>query len=36
MASLVASVAAEAWDKPVSIKQEGQHKGKYLIELEVV
>jgi len=36
LASIVASVAAEAWDKPVIIKQEEQHRGKYSIELEVI
>lgn len=36
LASIVASVAAEAWDKPVVIKQEEQHGGKYSIELEVM
>jgi len=36
LASIVASVAAEAWDKPVIIKQEEQLKGKYSIELEVI
>jgi len=35
LASVVASVAAEAWDKPVTIKQEEHHRGKYSIELEV-
>ena len=36
LASVVASLAAEAWDRPVTIKQEEHHKGKYSIELEVV
>lgn len=36
LASIVASVAAEAWDKPVTIKQEEHHKGKCSIELEVL
>ncbi|MFC2002711.1 hypothetical protein ACFLV4_02020 [Chloroflexota bacterium] len=36
MASIVASVIAEAWDKPITIKQEEQHKRKYHIELEVM
>lgn len=36
LASIVASVAAEAWDRPVIIKQEEQHRGKYSIELEVI
>lgn len=35
LASVVAAVAAEAWDKPVTIKQEEHHRGKYSIELEV-
>ena len=34
--SMVASVAAEAWNKPVIIKQEERHKDKYSIELEVM
>jgi len=36
LASMAASVAAEAWDRPVTIKQEEQHQGKYFIELEVL
>lgn len=36
LASMVASVAAEAWDRPVTIKQEEQHGGKCSIELEVL
>lgn len=36
LASIVASVAAEAWGKPVIIKQEEEHKGKYSIELEIM
>ncbi len=36
LASIVASVVAEAWDKPVIIKQEEHDKGKYSIELEVM
>lgn len=36
LASIVASVAAEAWDKPVIIEQEMEEKGKYSIELEVL
>ena len=36
LASMVASVAAEAWDKPVIIKQEEENKGKYSVELEVM
>ncbi len=35
IASIVASVVAEAWDKPVIIKQETAKKGQYNIELEV-
>lgn len=36
LATVVASVAAEAWDKPITIKQEEQLNGKYHIELEVI
>jgi hypothetical protein len=36
LASMVASVAAEAWDKPVTIKQEEQHGRKCSIKLEVL
>jgi len=36
LASVVASIAAEAWDKPMTIKQEGQINGKYHVELEVI
>jgi len=36
LASVVASVAAEAWDRPVTIKQEEHHNGKCSIELEVM
>lgn len=36
LASIVASVAAEAWARPVTIKQEEQHRGKCFIELEVL
>ena len=35
LASVAASVAAEAWNRPVTIKQEERHRDKYLIELEV-
>jgi hypothetical protein len=35
LATIVASVAAEAWNKPMIISQEGQYNGKYRIELEV-
>lgn len=36
LATVVASIAAEAWDKPVTIKQEEQLNGKYYVELEVI
>jgi len=36
LASVVASLAAEAWNRPVTINQEEHHKGKYSIELEVL
>jgi len=36
LASIAASVTAEAWDKPVTIKAEAKLKGKYSIELEVI
>ena len=36
LSSIVASVAAEAWNRPVTIKQEEHHRRKYSIELEVV
>jgi len=36
LASVVASVAAEALDKPVTISQEEYHKGKCSIKLEVL
>ena len=36
LASIAASVTAEAWDKPVTIKEETKLKGKYSIELEVI
>jgi hypothetical protein len=36
LASLVASIAAEAWDKPITIKQEEHLNGKYSVELEVI
>jgi len=36
LASVVASVAAEAWDRPVTIKQEERHRGRCSIELEVI
>jgi len=36
LASMVASVAAETWDKPVTIREEEHHSGKCFIELEVM
>ena len=36
LASIVASMAAEAWNRPVTINQEEHHKGKCSIELEVL
>ena len=36
LASIVASVAAEAWNRPITIKQEEHHRGRYSIELEVL
>lgn len=36
LATVVASIAAEAWDKPITIKQEEQLHGKYYVELEVI
>jgi hypothetical protein len=36
LATIVASVAAEAWDKPITIEHEEQLGGKYCIELEVI
>jgi len=35
LATVVASVAAEAWDKPMTISREAQVNGKYSVELEV-
>jgi len=35
LASVIASVAAEAWNKPVTIKSEEYQKGKCYVELEV-
>ena len=35
LATVAASIAAEAWDKPITIKQEEQLNGKYYIELEI-
>jgi hypothetical protein len=35
LAAMVASVAAEAWNKPMTISCEEQKNGKYCIELEV-
>ena len=36
LTSIVASVAAEAWNKPVTITREEHHRGIYSIELEVL
>ena len=36
LTSIVASIVAEAWDRPITIKQEEQCAGKYHIELEVI
>ena len=36
LATVVASIAAEAWNKPMTIRQEEQTNGKYNIELEVI
>ncbi len=36
LASIIASVVAEAWNKPVIIKQEAHDKGKYSVDLEVM
>lgn len=36
LATVVASIAAEAWDKPITIQQEEQINGKHYIELEVI
>jgi len=36
LASIVASLAAEAWDRPVAIKQEESLRGRYSVELEVL
>lgn len=36
LAIIVASIAAESWDKPVIINQEEPRNGKYYIELEVI
>ncbi len=35
LASIVASVTAEAWNRPVKITQEERNQGKYAIELEI-
>ncbi|OGO30986.1 MAG: hypothetical protein A2Z29_01175 [Chloroflexi bacterium RBG_16_56_11] len=35
LATVVASVAAEAWDQPMTISQEEQTDGKYCVELEI-
>ncbi len=36
LASVVATVAAEAWNRPVTITQEGKRHGRYLVELKVL
>ena len=36
LAAIVASIAAEAWNKPMTISQEEQINGKYCVELEVI
>ena len=36
LASIVASVAAEAWSRPIMIQQEEYLKGKCFMELEVI
>ena len=36
LASVVAAVAAEAWNRPITITQEGKRGGKYLVELRVL
>ncbi len=36
LASIVASVSAEAWNKPVTIKQERIQNGKHYVEVEVM
>jgi hypothetical protein len=36
LASVVASIAAEAWDRPMTIKHEERINGKYHVELEVI
>ncbi|HJX13600.1 MAG TPA: hypothetical protein VJ377_08770 [Dehalococcoidales bacterium] len=36
LASMVASIAAEAWDRPVTIRREEQSNGKYRVALEVL
>ena len=36
LATVVASIAAEAWDKPIAISQEVRVNGKYCVELEVL
>ena len=36
LASIVASLAAEAWDKPVNIKHEEHSKGRCSVEIEVM
>jgi hypothetical protein len=36
MATIIASVTAEAWDAPVTINREEQDKGRHYVELELV
>jgi hypothetical protein len=36
LATIIASVTAEAWDTPVTINREEQDKGKHYVELELV
>lgn len=36
LGTLVASIAAEAWDKPITIQQEELINGKYYVELEII
>jgi len=35
LATVVASIAAEAWNKPMTVSQETRENGKYFVELEV-
>ena len=36
LASIVASIAAEAWNKPIAIEREENNKREYCVELEVI